>query len=143
MKNIPVKSTGMLFAALLLFIGSIAYANNSNNTPDNLLMPVEKKGKYAKLNVSTLPMDKEITVRIRDYSDRLVEEFKVKNTGQNFVLVNFNRLNPGVYSMNILKNDNEVLRKVLDIHWDKVKVDNVVILSEERRRETRWPFMLN
>lgn len=143
MKIASVKTSGLLMAILFVFVGYFAYASNHNSTPENLLLPVSKKGKYAKLNVSTLPADQEVTVRIRDYSDRLVEEFKVKNTGQTFVLVNFNRLNPGVYSMNILKNENEVLRKILDIHWDKVVVDNIAILSEERRRETRWPFILN
>ncbi|WP_114752274.1 T9SS type A sorting domain-containing protein [Pleomorphovibrio marinus] len=138
----PLKNAASLFAVLFMVMGLSTFATASSNHPDNLLLPVEKKGKFAKLDVSSLPMDQEVTIRIRDNSERLVDEFKVKNTGQNHVLVNFNRLKPGIYSLNILRGENDVVRKILNIHWNQVAVNNVVSLSRDSGQETRWPLYL-
>jgi hypothetical protein len=137
-----VKNAASLFAVLFVVSGlfTLAFANTTH--PDNMLLPVDKKGKYAKLDVSSLPYDKDITVRVRDHSERLVDEFKIKNTGQKHVLVNFNRLNPGIYSLNIIRGENDVVRKILDIHWNQVAVNNVVTMSRDSGQENRWPLFL-
>ncbi len=137
-----VKNPLPLLIAMLFMFGGMAYANTNIDHPDNIIKPVDKKGKYAKLDVSSLPMDKDITIRIRDYTERLVDEFKVKNTGQQYVLVNFNRLKPGIYSLNVMRGENDVVRKIMNIHWNQVAVNNVVNLSRDHGQETRWPLYL-
>jgi hypothetical protein len=140
MKN-PVKNVASLATLLLLVVGLFTLANASTINPDNLLVPVEKKGKYAKLDVSSLPMDKNVTIKVRDENDILVYELKVKNTGQHqHVLVDFNRLKTGVYSLNILRGENDVVRKNLDIRWNQVIVKDVVTLSRDIGHEYRWPL---
>lgn len=141
MKTI-VKNATSLFAVLFFITGLLTLTFATPNNPDNMLLPVEKKGKYAKLDVSSLPLDKDITVRVRDNSERLVHEFKLKNTGQKYVLMDFNRLKPGVYSLNILRGENDVVRKILDIHWNQVAVNNVITMSRDSGQENRWPLYL-
>lgn len=136
-----LKISTLWFAVLFMATGLFTIANASNN-PNNLLLPVEKKGKYAKLDVSSLPLDQEVTIRVRDDAERLVDEFKVTNRGQSHVLVNFNRLKPGIYSMNILRGENDVVRKILNIHWNQVNVNNVMALSRDIGQENRWPLFL-
>lgn len=142
MKTLLKNSTPFLvvlfFAAGLFgFAGSATVIN-----PENLLLPVEKQGKYAKLDVSSLPKDQPVTVRVRDDAERLVDEFKVTNRGQQHVLVDFNRLKPGIYSLNILRGENDVVRKILNIHWNQVLVDNVVVMNRDRGQESRWPLYM-
>ncbi|WP_198675329.1 hypothetical protein [Pleomorphovibrio marinus] len=141
MKTLLEKFASLLLT-LIMVVALFNLANASSNNPNNLLLPVEKKGKYAKLDVSTLPMDREITVRVRDDIDRLVYEFKVKNTGQNHVLVDFNRLKPGAYSLNLIRGDKDVVRKHLHIHWNKVAVSEVISLSRDIGQEDRFPLNL-
>lgn len=138
----PMKNFGLLFAVLFMVTGLSAYVNANTNHPDNMLLPVAKKGKYAKLDVSSLPMDQEITIRVRDNAERLVDEFKVKNTGQQHVLVNFNQLSPGIYSLNVIRGENDVVRKFLNIHWNQVAVSDVIKLNRDSGVEKRWPFFL-
>ncbi|MCC5936346.1 MAG: hypothetical protein JJU34_03600 [Lunatimonas sp.] len=134
----------MPFVIVLFFaIGLIGFARTAVAiNPENLLQPVEKQGKYAKLDVSSLPMDQPVTVRVRDESERLIHEFKVTNRGQQQVLVDFNRLKPGIYSLNILRGENDVVRKILNIHWNQVMVDNVVVMNRDRGQENRWPLYM-
>ncbi len=141
MKTI-VKNAASLFTVLFFITGLLTFTFANTNNPDNMLIPVEKKGKYAKLDVSSLPLDKEITVRVRNESERLVDEFKVKNTGQKYVLMNFNRLNSGIYSLNIIRGENDVVRKILDIHWNQVAVSNVITMKRDSGQENRWPLYL-
>ena len=141
MKTI-VKNAASLFTVLFFITGLLTFTFANTNNPDNMLTPVEKKGKYAKLDVSSLPYDKDITVRVRDHSERLVDEFKIRNTGQQHVLVNFNRLKPGLYSLNILRGEKDVVRKILDIHWNQVAVNNVITMSRDSGQENRWPLYM-
>ncbi len=138
-----IEKTASLFLVLLMVFALFTAANaNTNNPVDMLLLPVEKKGKYAKLDVSSLPMDEEVTVRVRDEIDRLVYQFNVKNTGQRHVLVDFNRLKPGNYTLNILRGERDVVRKHLDIRWNGVAVNDVVPLSRDIGQENRFPLNL-
>lgn len=132
-----MKSTGPLLALLLLVTGLFTFAFANPSHPDNMLLPAEKKGKYARLDVSSLPYGKDITVRVRDNSERMVDEFKIRNTGQNHVLVDFNRLKSGTYSLNIIRGENDVIRKIIDIHWNLVAVTNVVNMTRDSGQEDR------
>jgi hypothetical protein len=135
-----VKNAASLFAVLFFVTGlfTLAFANSAN--PDNMLMPVEKKGKFAKLDVSSLPLDEYVTIRVRDDSDILVYQLKVKNKGQNNVLIDFNRLQTGNYSLNIIRGENDVVRKNLDIRWNQVIVKDVITMSRDLGHEHRWPL---
>ncbi len=139
MKTILNHPLLLLFAMLFMF-GGTALANNTIDHPDNMLRPVNKKGKFVKLDVSSLPLDKEIAVRVRNSSDLLVDEFKVKNTGQQYVLVNLNRLNTGIYSLNVIRGEKDVVRKVINVNWDRVSTANILNLSADRGLEDRWPL---
>ncbi|EON77642.1 hypothetical protein ADIS_1861 [Lunatimonas lonarensis] len=138
-----LKNSAVLIVALFLGVSFQGFAHTPNpDNPKNLLKPVEKRGKYAKLDVSTLPKDTPVVVRVRDDVDNLVYEFNVINRGQKEVVVDFNRLKTGVYSMNILRGENDVIRKVLNIHWDQVIVNDVMALSRDRGNERYWPFFM-
>jgi hypothetical protein len=139
MKSLLKHPLLLLFAMVFIF-GGTALANNSIDHPDNMWRPVNKKGKYAKLDVSSLPMEKEVTVRVRNSSDLLIDEFKVRNTGQQYVLLNLNRLNPGLYSLNLIRGEKDVVRKVINVNWDKVRMANIVNLSRDSGLEDRWPL---
>ncbi|EON77641.1 hypothetical protein ADIS_1860 [Lunatimonas lonarensis] len=133
------------FATLfcLLFIGASqeGFAGAAaNEDPDNILTPVDKDGRYARLDVTTLPMDTPVAVRVRDSSQRLVYEFDVVNKGQRAVLVNFNHLKPGIYSVTIIREEDDVVRKNLTLYWYEITVNSVVVLEEDRGQEGHWPL---
>jgi hypothetical protein len=138
-----LKNSAVMIVVLFLGAAFQGFAGtNIDVNPENLLTPVDKKGKYAKLDVTTLPMDTPVVVRVRDDAERLVYEFKVTNKGQKEVLVDFNRLKPGLYSLNVLRGENDVVRKIMNIYWDQVVVDNVVVLNRDRGQEGRWPLYM-
>ncbi len=141
MKNL-FKNPILFLVAILFMFGGMAYANTTIDHPDNMLKSVDKKGKYIKMDVSSLPKDKEVSIRVRDHSERLLDHFTVTNTGQNYVLVNLNRLKPGIYSMNILRGENDIIRKTLNIHWNQVVLNDVSNISRDGGHETRWPLFL-
>ncbi|MCC5939228.1 MAG: hypothetical protein JJU34_18250 [Lunatimonas sp.] len=140
MKTLFEKFASLFVALLMIFAFSTVAHASTANPEDMLLLPAEKEGKYAKLDVRSLPMDKEVTIRVRDEIDRLVYTFKVKNTGQKHVLVDFNRLMPGTYSLNVLRGDDDVVRKYLDIRWNEVAVREVISLKKDIGQEDRFPL---
>ncbi len=142
MKTLFKRIASLLIALIMVFALYTLANAKSGNHEDKLLLPVEKQGKFAKLDVTSLPMDKEVTVRVRDEIDRFVYEFNVKNTGQNHVLIDFNRLKPGNYTLNILRGERDVVRKHLDIRWNGVAVTDVVPLSRDIGQEDRFPLNL-
>ena len=56
------------------------------------------------------------------------------------MLVDFNRLMPGTYSMNVLRGDDDVVRKYLDIRWNEVAVREVLSLKQDIGQENRFPL---
>ncbi|WP_245189394.1 hypothetical protein [Lunatimonas salinarum] len=136
-----IERIASAFVALLMVFAFSTVANATNSNPeDMLLLPAEKEGKYAKLDVRLFPKDKEVTIRVRDDIDRLVYTFTVKNTGQNQVLVDFNRLKPGIYTLNVLRGEDDVVRKYLDIRWNEVDVREVISLKKDIGQEDRFPL---
>lgn len=87
-----------------------------------------------------MPEGEYVTLRVRDSAERLVQEIKVKNSGQDWVVINFDPLWVGKYSLNIVKNENQILRKNLMVNHDGIIIKDVLTLREDMDIHNRWPW---
>ncbi|MCC5930031.1 MAG: hypothetical protein JJU28_12350 [Cyclobacteriaceae bacterium] len=103
------------------------------------LLPLPDQ-KRAMFHVDDLPENEYITVKVRDNADRVVHEFDVKNEGQEWVLINFEALWTGRYSLDIILAENEILRKNIMVHHDAIVVRDVLTMEAESDFYDRWPL---
>ncbi|MCC5930029.1 MAG: hypothetical protein JJU28_12340 [Cyclobacteriaceae bacterium] len=108
---------------------------------DKLLYPVANE-KKAKLKLAALPEDQYIKVRLRDQHNRLISEYTVKNTGQNWVKLNFNSLKTGDYSLDIILAKDDVVRKNMFVNHKGIKVHSAINLDREICFYDTWPLRL-
>ncbi|MCC5930030.1 MAG: hypothetical protein JJU28_12345 [Cyclobacteriaceae bacterium] len=125
--------------SLLFLIFTFQPVSVKASEESTLLMPIQNE-KRVKLNVANLPQGEYVTLRVRDRAERLVQEFKVKNTGQDWVVVNFEPLVTGKYSLNIVKDENQIIRKNLLIYHDAVVVRDILTMSNDVDFHNRWPW---
>jgi hypothetical protein len=105
---------------------------------DQLLYPL-KDQKKAKLKLAALPEGQYIKVKLRDQHNLLISEYTVKNTGQNWVKLNFNSLKTGDYSLDIMLADDDVVRKNMFVNHKGVRINSVINLDREICYYDTWP----
>lgn len=132
--------TKMLLSLLICVIFAMPAAFSAS-PGDKLLYPL-KDQKKAKLKVAVLPEDQYIKVRLRDQHDRLMSEYTVKNTGQKWIKMNFNRLKTGNYSLDIIRADNDVVRKNMFVNHKGVRIHSSINLDREIDYYDAWPLRL-
>lgn len=132
--------TKMLLSLLICVIFAMPAAFSAS-PGDKLLYPL-KDQKKAKLKVAALPENQYVTVRLRDQHNRLISEYTVKNTGQNWVKLNFNTLKTGDYALDIIRDNNDVVRKNMFVNHKGVRIQSAINLDREICFYDTWPLRL-
>lgn len=133
-KNSVIIPLMFLFYALA-FQSIDVYA--SSDSEKLIPLPDQKRVMF---KVADLPKNEYVTFKVRDRADRVVHEFDVKNKGQEWVLINFESLWSGRYSLDIILAEDEILRKNLMVHHDAIVVRDVLTMEREADFYDRWPL---
>jgi hypothetical protein len=133
-KSSVILSLFILFAILAYQPIAVKASGESEK-----LLPLPDQ-KRAMFNVADLPLNEYVTIKLRDRADRVVHEFDVKNKGQEWVLINFESLWNGRYSLDIILAEDEILRKNLMVHHDAIIIRDVLTMEREADFYDRWPL---